>query len=95
MKGDTIKAIGVIIILIGITAGVLMWKFGLGWVLMIIEWIGAAILGFSFVVSGQIVENQEKLISCLKHNEQNIESGKSKSEESEIEIVEGETMKQA
>ena len=92
MKGDTIKAIGVIIILIGITAGVLMWKFGLGWVLMIIAWIGIAILGLSFVVSGQIIENQEELISYIKQDRQNKEPDVDGQEESEFEMVGGTTI---
>lgn len=85
MKGNTIKLIGAIVILIGMVGGLILGEIcripvtgtavsefsspsvtmQFNFAIMIVVWVVLAILGFTFIVTGQIVENQEKVILCL------------------------------
>lgn len=59
--------------------------------LMVLAWVVSAITGLAFVAAGQLAENQEALIYCIKQDKENVESGVNGEEEPEI--VVGTTVK--
>lgn len=52
--------------------------------LMVLAWVVSVVTGLAFVVAGQLAENQEALISCIKQEKKNVKSDVSGEEEPEI-----------